>query len=55
MTLAVATKKLPLPSGFEMKRPSILEVEADKSDNVITAIRVGGSSVRVSEGVMEIR
>ena len=40
--------------GFEMKRPSILEVEVDKIASVITAIRVGGSSVRVSEGVMEI-
>ena len=28
--------------GFEMGRPSILEVEADKKDGKITAVRVGG-------------
>ncbi len=36
--------------GFEMGRPSILEVEADKADGKITAIRVGGASVMVSKG-----
>jgi trans-2,3-dihydro-3-hydroxyanthranilate isomerase len=40
--------------GFEMGRPSILEVEADKSDGKITAIRVGGASVMVSTGEMEV-
>ena len=40
--------------GFEMGRPSILEVEADIAGGVVTAIRVGGASVIVSEGVMEI-
>ena len=33
--------------GFEMGRPSILDVEADKRDAKIVAIRVGGSSVLV--------
>jgi len=36
--------------GFEMGRPSILEVEADKSAGTITAVRVGGNSVLVSRG-----
>lgn len=40
--------------GFEMGRPSILEVEADKADGKITAIRVGGSSVMVSRGEMQV-
>jgi len=40
--------------GFEMGRPSILEVEADKSDGRITAIRVGGASVMVSSGEMQV-
>jgi len=40
--------------GFEMGRPSILEVEADKADGKITAIRVGGASVMVSRGEMEV-
>jgi trans-2,3-dihydro-3-hydroxyanthranilate isomerase len=38
--------------GFEMGRPSILEVEADKLDGKITSIRVGGASVMVSRGEM---
>jgi trans-2,3-dihydro-3-hydroxyanthranilate isomerase len=36
--------------GFEMGRPSLLEVEADKSGGRITAVRVGGRSVLVSRG-----
>jgi trans-2,3-dihydro-3-hydroxyanthranilate isomerase len=40
--------------GFEMGRPSILEVEADKQNGEITAVRVGGKCVMVSEGVMEL-
>jgi trans-2,3-dihydro-3-hydroxyanthranilate isomerase len=40
--------------GFEMGRPSILEVEADKADGKITAARVGGKTVVVCEGTMEI-
>ncbi len=40
--------------GFEMGRPSILEVITHKSQGKVTDIRVGGSSVLVSEGSMEI-
>ncbi len=40
--------------GVEMGRPSLIEVEADKVDGTIAAVRVGGSSVLVSEGEMEI-
>lgn len=40
--------------GFEMGRPSILDVQADKAGGAVTAVRVGGASVLVSEGVMEI-
>lgn len=40
--------------GFEMGRPSLLEIEADKAGGAITAVRVGGRSVMVSEGSMEI-
>ena len=36
--------------GFEMGRPSILEVEADKKAGRITAARVGGQTVLVCEG-----
>lgn len=48
------TLKWVVEQGFEMGRPSILNVEADKHDGDIVAIRVGGSSVLVSEGQMEI-
>jgi trans-2,3-dihydro-3-hydroxyanthranilate isomerase len=40
--------------GFEMGRPSILELEADKKDGAITAVRVGGSTVMVCEGTFSL-
>jgi trans-2,3-dihydro-3-hydroxyanthranilate isomerase len=40
--------------GFEMGRPSILEVEADKKDGKVTATRVGGRTVLVCEGSMTL-
>jgi len=41
-----------IDQGVEMGRPSRLEIEADKSDGVITGLRVGGDAVLVSEGTM---
>ena len=43
-----------IEQGFEMGRPSMLEVEADVAGGTVTAVRVGGSSVVVCEGMMEI-
>ena len=40
--------------GFEMGRPSIMELEADVRAGVVTAVRVGGASVLMTEGRMEI-
>lgn len=40
--------------GFEMGRPSILEVEADKKNGAVTAARVGGRTVLVCDGSMEL-
>lgn len=40
--------------GFEMGRPSILEVEVDKQGGVITGVRVGGRTVMVMEGTIAI-
>ena len=40
--------------GYEMGRPSLIEVEADKSGDAITAVRVGGASVLVCEGRMRV-
>ncbi len=43
-----------IEQGFEMGRPSILDIEADKSAGELTALRVGGSTVIVMEGVMRV-
>lgn len=43
-----------IEQGFEMERPSILRVAIEKRDGEITAVRVGGASVLVCEGVMNI-
>ena len=40
--------------GFEMGRPSLLEVEADTSDGQVEEVRVGGASVMVAQGSMEV-
>jgi trans-2,3-dihydro-3-hydroxyanthranilate isomerase len=40
--------------GFEMGRPSMLDVEADVALGTVTAVRVGGDTVLVSEGTMAI-
>lgn len=43
-----------MEQGFEMGRPSILEVEADKRGGAITGVRVGGRTVLVCEGTMTL-
>ena len=48
------TLKWTVEQGFAMGRPSMLYVEADIANGAVTAVRVGGSSVVVCEGVMEI-
>jgi trans-2,3-dihydro-3-hydroxyanthranilate isomerase len=40
--------------GFEMGRPSILELEADKKAGAVTAVRVGGRTVMVQEGTFAL-
>ena len=40
--------------GYEMGRPSLIDVEADKKGDAITAVRVGGESVLVSEGTITV-
>lgn len=44
-----------IEQGFEMGRPSLLDLEVDKKDGEITAVRVGGGAVLMSEGWMEVR
>ena len=48
------TAKWTVEQGIEMGRPSVLRLEADIRDGQVTAVRVGGQSVVVSEGMMEV-
>jgi trans-2,3-dihydro-3-hydroxyanthranilate isomerase len=41
--------------GFEMGRPSILSLSADKNGEEIGAVRVAGKCVLVSEGTLQVR
>jgi trans-2,3-dihydro-3-hydroxyanthranilate isomerase len=40
--------------GFEMGRPSIIEIETDKNGGAITGVRVGGASVMMGEGTIRV-
>jgi trans-2,3-dihydro-3-hydroxyanthranilate isomerase len=46
------THKWVIEQGFEMGRPSILHLEADSSSGTVTAVRVGGTAVRMSDGTL---
>jgi trans-2,3-dihydro-3-hydroxyanthranilate isomerase len=46
------THKWIVEQGFEMGRPSILHVEADTTDGKVSAVRVGGTAVKMSEGTL---
>ena len=48
------TRRWVIEQGFEMGRASILELEVDTRAGAITDVRVGGSTVFVSEGEMEL-
>jgi trans-2,3-dihydro-3-hydroxyanthranilate isomerase len=43
-----------LEQGYEMGRPSDLHLEADVGAGRLTAVRVAGSAVRVSEGILTL-
>lgn len=49
-TRADGTLRWRVEQGFEMGRPSLLDVEVDKRAGEIVGVRVGGSSVLVSKG-----
>jgi trans-2,3-dihydro-3-hydroxyanthranilate isomerase len=48
------TRRWRIEQGFEMGRPSHIELEADVTAGRINAVRVGGRSVQVSEGSIDI-
>jgi len=43
-----------IAQGVEMKRPSVLTASADKASGTITATRIGGASVLIATGEMEV-
>jgi trans-2,3-dihydro-3-hydroxyanthranilate isomerase len=43
-----------IEQGFEMGRPSLIDIEADKTKGMITAVRVGGRAVMVGAGSLEL-
>jgi trans-2,3-dihydro-3-hydroxyanthranilate isomerase len=52
---AEGTRRWVVEQGFEMGRPSIIEVEVDRAGGRTTAVRVGGRSVMMCEGSIEVR
>jgi trans-2,3-dihydro-3-hydroxyanthranilate isomerase len=48
------TLKWRVEQGFEMGRPSFIEIEVDRENNLLQEIRVGGSSVLVSAGSLNL-
>jgi len=51
---AAGTLRWTVEQGIEMGRPSLLQLEADRTDGAVTAIRVGGGCVLVAEASMRI-
>ena len=43
-----------IEQGFEMGRPSRIELEADIAGGRINAVQVGGSSVLISDGWLNV-
>ena len=43
-----------IEQGIEMRRPSRMEVEADAANGALTAVRVAGPSVIMTEGYMQL-
>ncbi len=48
------TLRWTVEQGLEIGRPSVIEIEADKSGGEVVAVRVGGGAVMISEGVMRV-
>ncbi len=48
------TLRWTIEQGFEMGRPSLIFLEADIAKGAVSAVRVGGTAVRVSDGVLTL-
>ena len=51
---AAPTTRIRSEQGFEIGRPSILEIEVDRAGAAITAVRVGGRCIAMGGGWLEI-
>jgi trans-2,3-dihydro-3-hydroxyanthranilate isomerase len=51
---AAATTRIRVEQGFEIGRPSILDIEVDRAGAAITAVRVGGRCVAMGGGWLDI-
>ncbi len=51
---ADGTLKWRIEQGFEMGRPSLLDIEVDKKAGAITGVRVGGNAVLVTRGELTL-
>ncbi len=51
---ADGTLRWTVEQGLEIDRPSVIEIEAEKAGGEIVAVRVGGSAVMMSEGMMQV-
>jgi trans-2,3-dihydro-3-hydroxyanthranilate isomerase len=49
-----ATLRWRIEQGFEMGRPSLIDLEADLTPNGLSAVRVGGESVLIGEGRLRV-
>lgn len=51
-TPTAGTHRMRLEQGFEMGRPSLIDLTVEITDGRLTATRIGGSAVRVAEGTL---
>jgi trans-2,3-dihydro-3-hydroxyanthranilate isomerase len=51
---AAATTRIRVEQGFEIGRPSILDIEVDRAGPAITAVRVGGRCVPMGGGWLDV-
>jgi trans-2,3-dihydro-3-hydroxyanthranilate isomerase len=51
---AAPTTRIRVEQGFEIGRPSILDIEVDSAGPAVTAVRVGGRCVAVGGGWLDV-
>jgi trans-2,3-dihydro-3-hydroxyanthranilate isomerase len=53
-TLPDGLHKRAIEQGYEMRRPSLIELSMDVAGGKLESVRVGGHAVRVAEGTIEV-